>query len=82
MLFRSQNPKAIHLAQITIHPPSFHVRMTGPFPVAGIYEIDDETLKICLAFAGELGPRDFTTTPRSKTDLYVFHRLAAGGPRK
>ena len=81
-LNRDKKPKEIHLAQIMIHPSNSHVRKTGPFPVADIYEVDDKTLKICLAFAGEPGPKEFTTTPRSKTDLYVFQRLAAGGPGK
>jgi RNA polymerase sigma factor (sigma-70 family) len=75
-----KKPKEIHLSQITVHRPGSILKESGPHPGEGIYEIDDKTLKICLAGSGKPLPKEFTTQPRSFSTLYVFQRLAGGGP--
>ncbi len=62
----AQKPKAI---DITVSE--------GPLKdktVRGIYEIDGETQKICLALDGETRPKEFTSKPGSGHLLQVFRR--------
>jgi uncharacterized protein (TIGR03067 family) len=40
----------------------------------GIYELEDNRRRLCFRGGGEWRPRDFTTTPGSKTVLVTFER--------
>ncbi len=65
----SQKPKAI---DITVSK--------GPLegkPLRGIYEIDGDTHKICLALEGDERPKEFTSKAGSGHLLQVFRRAKA-----
>ena len=52
-------------------------------PILGIYQIDGDTHKVCLAEPGRERPTEFTTQPESGRSLYVMRRAkpAAQAPK-
>jgi len=48
----------------------------------GIYQLEDETLTLCLAPPGEKRPADFTPRPETRHALLVYRRAPEGGGKE
>ena len=55
-------------------PKGIDVTPEGGKPMLGIYQIDGETHKVCLAEPGRERPTEFTTQPEGGRSLYVMRR--------
>jgi RNA polymerase sigma factor (sigma-70 family) len=76
-----RKPKQIDFTETSIRPRWVRNKF-GPFPVAGIYELTGETLKLSrVGGRGNARPTDFTTAPKSLRVVIVFRR-ADGGPNQ
>jgi uncharacterized protein (TIGR03067 family) len=67
-------------------PNTFDVNFTeGPHKgqaSLGVYELDGDTWKICLGFAGVSRPKGFATKPGSGHAMEILHRAKAGDSKK
>lgn len=48
------------------------------YPV-GIYELADDTFRLCFAFPAQVRPASFATFPGSGRTLFVYRRVPSGG---
>jgi uncharacterized protein (TIGR03067 family) len=55
-------------------PPTIDLKLQEELTLPGIYELDKDTLKICVDMRGKERPMEFVSTEKSGTFLLVLER--------